>query len=112
MGIEPAGKAVPNLGNRQFCAMADAKCDWRVNFRGMWGNVGLRGDTRVRSPGLAPFSRRSLTGQTRTVGMLKWLPGSRRSDLAVGYRKRQQRAGERPTASNQKVLGNLLSRAL
>jgi len=45
MGIEPAGKAVPNLGNRQFCAMADAKCDWRVNFHGMWGNVRLRRDT-------------------------------------------------------------------
>jgi len=25
--------------------MADAKCDQRVNFRGMWGNVGLRTDT-------------------------------------------------------------------
>ena len=44
MGIEPMGKALPEVENKRFCANADAKCDERVNFRGMWGHVGLRGD--------------------------------------------------------------------
>jgi hypothetical protein len=47
MGIEPTGKAPPELENKRFRANADAKCDWRVNFRGMWGNVRLRRDTSV-----------------------------------------------------------------
>jgi hypothetical protein len=45
MGIEPTGKALPELENKQFRANADAKCGWRVNFRGMWGNARLRRDT-------------------------------------------------------------------
>jgi hypothetical protein len=45
MGIEPTRAFLPSLQNNRFDAMADAKCDWRVNFRGMWGNVGLRTDT-------------------------------------------------------------------
>ena len=47
MGIEPMGKALPELENKRFRANADAKCDQRVNFRGMWGNVRLRRDTSV-----------------------------------------------------------------
>ena len=39
MEIEPTGKALPELENKRFRANAGAKCDWRVNFRGMWGNV-------------------------------------------------------------------------
>jgi hypothetical protein len=35
MGIEPTGKVLPELENKRFSANADAKCDWRVNFRGM-----------------------------------------------------------------------------
>lgn len=35
MGIEPTRAATPKLENKRFCAMADAKCDWRVDFRGM-----------------------------------------------------------------------------
>jgi hypothetical protein len=27
MGIEPTEKSVPNLENKRFCAMTDAKCD-------------------------------------------------------------------------------------
>jgi PadR family transcriptional regulator, regulatory protein PadR len=27
--------------------MTNAKCDWRVNFRGMWGHVRLRRDTSM-----------------------------------------------------------------
>ena len=45
MGIEPTRAALPGLGNKCFGAMTDAKCDWRVNFRGMWGYLGLRRDT-------------------------------------------------------------------
>src|SRR5271155_5694883 len=46
MGIEPTRATLPSLGNKRFGAAAVAKCDQRVNFRGMWGHVGLRGDTR------------------------------------------------------------------
>ncbi len=47
MGIEPTRVAPPELANKQFGAKADPKCDGRVNFRGMWGHVGLRRDTSV-----------------------------------------------------------------
>jgi chemotaxis response regulator CheB len=40
-------QALPELENKRFRANADAKCDKRVNFRGMWGNVGMRRDTSV-----------------------------------------------------------------
>jgi hypothetical protein len=46
MGIEPTRAALHQLENKRFGAIPNAKCDWRVNFRGMWGHVGLRGDTR------------------------------------------------------------------
>ena len=39
MGIEPMGKALPELGNKRFRANADAKYDWRVNFRGTWAKT-------------------------------------------------------------------------
>jgi len=47
MGIEPTRAALPELGNKRFGAMANPKCDGRVNFRGMWGDVGPRKDTSV-----------------------------------------------------------------
>jgi hypothetical protein len=47
MAIELTRAAPLGLENKQFGAMADPKCDGRVNFRGMWGHVGLRGDTSV-----------------------------------------------------------------
>jgi len=57
MGIEPTREARPGLENMRFCAMTDAKCDLRVNFRGMWGHVGLRRDTRPATTGLTFRSR-------------------------------------------------------
>jgi hypothetical protein len=45
MGIEPIRKAVPELENKVFGAMANPKCDGRVNIRGMRGNAGLRETT-------------------------------------------------------------------
>jgi hypothetical protein len=39
MGIEPTWTSLPELENKRFDGMADPKCDWRVNFRGMWGHV-------------------------------------------------------------------------
>ncbi len=47
MGIEPTRAATPKLENKRFGATTNPKCDWRVNFRGMWGHVGLRRDTSV-----------------------------------------------------------------
>jgi hypothetical protein len=44
MGIEPTREARSELENMRFGAMADAKCDGRVNFRGMWGHVGYIGE--------------------------------------------------------------------
>jgi hypothetical protein len=48
MGIEPTRKVVPDLENKQFGAITNAKCDGRVNFRGMWGHVRTCRDTLVR----------------------------------------------------------------
>ena len=59
MGIEPTGKTVPNLENKRFCEMADAKCDWRVNFHGMWGNLRLRRDASESKVPSSSLSRRS-----------------------------------------------------
>jgi len=62
MGIEPKRTAVPNLENKRFGAMANAKCDWRVNFLGMRGNVGLRETTAplaFQSP-FAPWGTREI----------------------------------------------------
>ena len=47
MGIEPTRAALPGLENKRFGAMTDPKCDWRVNFRDMWGHVGIREPTVV-----------------------------------------------------------------
>jgi hypothetical protein len=47
MEIEPTRAAPPSLQTKWFGAMADAKCDWRVNFRGMWGHVRIRRDTSM-----------------------------------------------------------------
>jgi len=47
MGIEPIRAAAPKPENKRFCAMADPKCDSRVNFRGMQGHVRLRRDTSM-----------------------------------------------------------------
>ena len=48
MGIEPTRAARPALENNRFGTNAEAKCDWRVNFSGMWGNVGLRKGVSMR----------------------------------------------------------------
>ena len=42
MGIEPKRPVLPRLGNKQFGAIAQAKCDGRVNSLGTWGNVRMR----------------------------------------------------------------------
>jgi hypothetical protein len=42
MGIEPTRATLPELENKWFRAMAIPECDGRVNFRGMWGQVGIR----------------------------------------------------------------------
>ena len=47
MGIEPTRTVTLKLENKRFSAMADAKCDWRVNFRDMWGHIRLRRDTSM-----------------------------------------------------------------
>jgi hypothetical protein len=47
MGIEPTRAPLPGLENKRFGAMANPKCDGRVNFRDMWGHVRLRRDTPI-----------------------------------------------------------------
>jgi hypothetical protein len=42
MGIEPTRAALPEVENTGFSATTHPKCDEGVNFRGMWGNVGMR----------------------------------------------------------------------
>jgi hypothetical protein len=63
MGIEPTRAALPELENKRFGAMANTKCDWRVNFRGMWGHVRIRRDTSV---GEIPGSCLPLVGSDRS----------------------------------------------
>jgi hypothetical protein len=47
MGIEPTRAAPPEQENKRVGAVANPKCDGRVNFRGMWGHVGMRERTVV-----------------------------------------------------------------
>jgi hypothetical protein len=63
MGIEPTRAALPELENKRFGAMANPKCDWRVNFRGMWGHVRIRRGTSV---GEIPGSCLPLVGSDRS----------------------------------------------
>jgi hypothetical protein len=42
MGIEPTRAPPPELENTGFRLVRPLKCDGSVNFRGMWGNVGMR----------------------------------------------------------------------
>jgi hypothetical protein len=78
MGIEPTRASPPKLENPRFGAAANLKCDWRVNFRDMWGHVGI---LEVRSPGVEPFGRRAPIGKTRqrqgrlSGGLIKRTPG-------------------------------------
>jgi hypothetical protein len=62
MGIEPTRAAPLGLENKQSGAMADPKCDVRVNFRGMWGHVGLREKT--------PWASRPGFGRLRGFSIL------------------------------------------
>jgi hypothetical protein len=66
MGIEPTGPARPELENKLFRAKADAKCDQRVNFRGMWGHVGQGRDASPREiPGSSLSVARLRSAQKR-----------------------------------------------
>jgi hypothetical protein len=58
MGIEPKRASVPELENKRFGATANPKCDWRVNFRGMWGHVGIHAQTVLTSDVLGSFAGR------------------------------------------------------
>jgi len=58
MGIEPIPKVVPDLENKQFGAITNAKRDGRVNFRRMWGHVGTREPTVVTSDVLGGIAGR------------------------------------------------------
>jgi hypothetical protein len=58
MGIEPTRASPPGLEKKQFGAKADPKCDRRVNFRGMWGHVGIREPTVVTSDVLGGIAGR------------------------------------------------------
>jgi hypothetical protein len=58
MGIEPTRTVAPELEIKQFGVAARPKCDYRVNFRGMWGCVRQRRDTWcAKSPARAAFPK-------------------------------------------------------
>ena len=42
MGIEPTRAPLPELENTGSRVMPTLKCDGGVNFRDMWGDVGIR----------------------------------------------------------------------
>jgi hypothetical protein len=84
MGIEPTREALPGLENKRFAAMADTKCDQRVNFRGMWGHVGLRRDTSIcEVPGssLSVVGLRSGQERTPARGYGRLIRSKRRSRM-------------------------------
>jgi hypothetical protein len=58
MGIEPTRATPPVRENKRFSAMANPKCDGRVNFRGMWDNVGIRAQTLLTSDVLGGIAGR------------------------------------------------------
>jgi hypothetical protein len=72
MGIEPTAKALPELENKRVRANADAKCDWRVNFRGMWGYVGVHRCPKSRASSLSVVGLR--TGQNPPLNLPKLPP--------------------------------------
>ena len=41
MGIEPTRPMLPRLENKEFLRAMNLKCETRVNFRGIWGHVGI-----------------------------------------------------------------------
>jgi hypothetical protein len=47
VGIEPTRPLLPRLQNTRFAVAPILKCDGRVNFRGMWGHLGIRERTIV-----------------------------------------------------------------
>ncbi|MEA3108941.1 MAG: hypothetical protein QOI88_3546 [Gammaproteobacteria bacterium] len=49
MGIEPTGTLLPKGGQQVACRRIDTQCDWRVNFGGIWGTVGIREPTSATS---------------------------------------------------------------
>jgi hypothetical protein len=60
MGIEPTRAPLPELENKWFRAMANPKCDGRVNFRGMWGHVGIRRRAESRARAYQSHNWRSI----------------------------------------------------
>jgi hypothetical protein len=49
MGIEPTRAVTPEPENKRFGMIADPKCDWRVNYDGTPGHVGIRQASGVTS---------------------------------------------------------------
>jgi hypothetical protein len=78
MGIEPTRAASPGLDNKQFGAAADLKCDGRVNFRGMWGHVGIHRWAKSQAQ-----AYQCLTGHKRAVTVVNWAANSRRSHPTI-----------------------------
>jgi hypothetical protein len=68
MGIEPTRTARPELENKQFGAITNAKCEGRVNLCGMWGHVRQRRDTSV-----SEVAGSSLLAHATRGRMLVWL---------------------------------------
>ena len=104
MGIEPTRAALPRLENKGFGAMADAKCDYRVNFRSMRGHVGLRRDTsvgEVAGASLSVMGLRSAQERTPARGYDRLIISKRRSrmhpvllqKIYEGAHLRQEQAG-------------------
>jgi hypothetical protein len=84
MGIEPTRAFLPSLQNKRFGAIVDAKCDRRVNFRGMWGHARLRRDTSMHEVLGSSLSVVGLRpGQDRSVNDATWLPLTGRPQPAV-----------------------------
>jgi hypothetical protein len=62
MGIEPTRAVLPEPENKHFGAMANPKCDWRVNFGGTWGDVGMHYAATWRSTSQPLHASRTVRG--------------------------------------------------
>jgi hypothetical protein len=64
----PQGRRLWTPENKWFGAIAETKCDWRVNFRGTWGHVGIREPMAVPSPATPVTRFAILPIQNRDIG--------------------------------------------
>jgi hypothetical protein len=78
MGIEPTRAPLPELENTGFLAVRALKCDWRVNFCGIWDNTGIRWRRMTSRLGLSSLAAKCGIVRLTTWDVLAMSPDWRR----------------------------------